>query len=197
MTAPIEDVSSLPGKEVADQYEEQIGKVKEIYAIDGDGHPTWVTVETKFEGAKRTVFIPLARLKDENGLLQVPYSLKHICGSPEVDGSDSISEECERELRAYYSIDRGDQELRTDNYSYATLVPDGEGTSKRVEDVDQLETPSADKRTDETQARLEDPGSSEIRTVTADDLMEENKKIRQAGERDREGGQDAEDRDPG
>jgi hypothetical protein len=196
MTAPIEDVSSLPGKEVADQYEEPIGKVQEIYAIDGDGHPTWVTVEAKFEGAKRTVFIPLARLKDEDGLLQVPYSLEHICSSPEVDGSDGISEECERELRSYYGIHRDERELRTDNDSYATLVPE-EGTSKPVDNVVELETPSADKRTDETRARLEDPGSSETRKVTADDMIEENKKLKQGGDGAGDGDEGAEDRDPG
>ena len=38
MTGPIEDVSSLPGMKVTDQEEITIGKVKEIYAIDGDGH---------------------------------------------------------------------------------------------------------------------------------------------------------------
>ena len=38
MTAAIEDVSSLPGKKVSDQDQNPIGEIKEIYAIDGDGH---------------------------------------------------------------------------------------------------------------------------------------------------------------
>jgi sporulation protein YlmC with PRC-barrel domain len=38
MTAPIEDVSSLPGKEVSDQTATRIGKVTKIYATDG--YPT-------------------------------------------------------------------------------------------------------------------------------------------------------------
>ena len=45
MTAPIEDVSSLPGKKVSDQEGSSIGKVKEIYATDGDGQPMWVEIE--------------------------------------------------------------------------------------------------------------------------------------------------------
>ena len=35
MTAPIEDVSSLPGKKISDQAENPVGEVKEIYATDG------------------------------------------------------------------------------------------------------------------------------------------------------------------
>lgn len=176
MTGPIEDVSSLPGMKVTDQEEITIGKVKEIYAIDGDGHPMWVTVEASFGmSEKRTVFIPLARLSDEDGKLRVPYSKKHIGETPEVDSSDGISPESERQLRDHYGIDRADQELRTDNKSYATLVPEEEGSAQLAEDPDKLETPNADKRTDETKARLQDPGSAKTRNDNADDLVDEAK----------------------
>lgn len=175
MTAPIEDVSSLPGKKVTDQEENTIGEIKEIYAIDGDGPPMWVTVEASFGmGNKRIVFIPLARLKDEDGELRVPYSKGHIEQTPEVDGSDGISAECERQLRDHYGIDTGDQELRQDNNSYATLVPEEEGTAKPAEDPDQLETPNADKRDEDTKERLHNPGSSETRDVDAGAIADEN-----------------------
>jgi hypothetical protein len=171
MTAPIEDLSSLPGKKLTDQEEVPIGEVKEIYALDGDGHAMYVTVEASFGmGDKRIVFIPIARLKDEDGRLRVPYSKEHISNTPEVDASDGISPECDRRLRDHFGIDRADQELRADNFSYATLVPEEEGTPKLVDDVEGLETPDADKRTEETKERLEDPGSAETRKVTADDV---------------------------
>jgi hypothetical protein len=175
MTAPVEDVSSLPGQTVSDQQENPIGEVKEIFATD-DGYPMWVSVElSQGIGDKRIVFIPLARLKDEDGDLRVPYSKNHIAESPEIDGSDGISEECDRELRVYYGIDAGDQELRADNKSYAALVPDEAGSAERVENADEVETPDADKRTDETKERLQDPGSAEMRNVTADDVVDEGK----------------------
>jgi len=174
MSAPIEDVTSLPGQKVTDQDGSTIGEIKEIYALDGDGEPMWVTLEASFGlGDKRTKFIPLARLKDEDGALRVPYSKNHIENTPEIDASDGISPECDRQLRDHFGIDRADQELRADNNSYATLVPEGEGTPQRVEDVDKLESPDADKRTDETRERLEDPGSSEIRKVSAQDVTGE------------------------
>ncbi len=169
MTTPIEDVSSLPGKKITDQAENPLGKVKEIYATDG--YPMWVAVEMSSGLAKkRTVFIPLARIKDEDGVLRVPYSAQRIGDAPDVDGSDGISAECDRQLRDYYGIDTGDQELRADNKSYATLVHEEGGESQLVENVDELETPDADTRTDETRERLSDPGSAEMRHVTAEDV---------------------------
>lgn len=178
MTAPIDDVTSLPGRKVTDQEENTIGEVKDIYAIDGDGHPMWITVEASSGMTdKKTVFIPIARLKDEDGDLRVPYSKDHILDTPEVDGSDGISDECDRKLRDHYGIDRADQELRSDNDSYATLVPeDEEGTAQKAEDPDSLETPDANKVDEETQGRLEDVGSAEMRNVTAEDVVHDDQK---------------------
>ena len=184
MTAPIEDVSSLPGKKISDQAENPVGKVKEIFATDG--YPMWVAVELSTGIAKRrTVFIPLARIKDENGELRVPYSAQRIGESPEVKDRDGISAECDRELRDYYGIDAGDQELRSDNKSYATLVPEQVGESARVENPDELDTPDADTRTDESRERLHDPGRAEMRHVTADEVAH-----------DTQDGGDQEDREP-
>lgn len=181
MTAPIEDVSSLPGKKISDQAENPVGKVKEIYA--SDGYPMWVAVEMSSGIAKRrTVFIPLARIKDEDGELRVPYSAQRIGDAPEVDSSDGISAECDRQLRDYYGIDTGDQELRADNKSYATLVPEEAGESKRVENADELETPDADTRTDDSRERLRDPGSAEIRHVSAEEVTHNTQKSSGDGE---------------
>ncbi len=175
MTAPIEDVSSLPGQKVSDQDENPIGEIKEIYAIDGDGDAMWVSVEAKFGmGDKRTVLIPLARLKDENGALRVPYSKDHIGNTPEIDGTDEISAESDRALRDHYGIDRADQELRDDNDSYATLVADTDATARRVEDPESLDTPQADKISEETRQRLHDPGDAKTRDVDAGALADEN-----------------------
>ncbi|HET6866795.1 MAG TPA: hypothetical protein VFH80_12830 [Solirubrobacteraceae bacterium] len=194
MTAPIEDVSALPGKKITDQAENPLGKVKEIYATDG--YPMWVAVEMSSGLTnKRTVFIPLARIKDEDGELRVPYSAQRIGDAPEIDDSDGISAECDRQLRDYYGIDTGDQELRADNKSYATLVPEEGGESRRVENPDELDTPDADTRTDESRERLHDPGSSEMRHVTAEDVAHNTQESDGDGE-DRESGEH-EDRESG
>lgn len=182
MTAPIEDVSSLPGKKLADQMANPIGKVTEIYATD-DGYPMWVGIEASpGVGGKRTVLVPLARLKDEDGELRVPYSKQHVIESPEVDADDGISAECDRELRDFYGIDAGDQEMRADNKSYAARVPEEGGAAERAEDPDQLETPDADTRTEESEARLHDPGSSDTRDVSAADVTHDNQQVEDSEE---------------
>jgi sporulation protein YlmC with PRC-barrel domain len=170
MTAPIEDVSSLPGKKVSDQEGTSIGKVTEIYQAEG-GQPMWVEIEGSFgTREKRTVLIPLARLKDEDGNIGVPYSKNRIGDCPEVDTSDGVSAESDRELRGYYGIGVGDQELRADNKSYATLVTDEPGEATRVEDADQLETPDPDKRTEESMERLQDSQRREARSGGVGDV---------------------------
>lgn len=184
MTAPIEDVSSLPGKKISDQAETPIGQVKEIFATE-DGYPMWVAIElAQGIGDKRLAFVPLARIKEEDGELRVPYSKQRIGDAPEVDGGDGISEECDRKLRDYYGIDTGDLEVRTDNQSYATLVPEEPGSSSRVEDAGELDTPDADTRTEESHERLRDPGSSEMRKVTAADVAHDEQKDTSDGAHD-------------
>jgi sporulation protein YlmC with PRC-barrel domain len=173
VTAPIEDISSLPGKKVADQQGASIGKVKEIYAADS-GQPMWVAIEGSFGSRdSRTVLIPLARLKDEGGEIGVPYSKDRIGDCPEVDTSDGISAQSDRELRGYYGIGTGDQELRSDNKSYATLVADEPGEASRVDDAGRLETPNPDKRTEESMERLQDSQRREARSGGVGDVTAE------------------------
>jgi hypothetical protein len=194
MTAPIEDVSSLPGKKVSDQAEQPVGEVKEIYATD-DGYPMWVAVEmSSGMGNKRIVFIPLARIKDEDGELRVPYSKQHLDDAPEIDPSDGISAECDRKLRDYYGIDAGDQELRADNKSYASRVADEVAEAKQVDNADEIETPDADTRTDETRKRLEDPGSAEMRQVSAEEVAHNTQGEGEGEDEDRSKEDDDDDR---
>jgi hypothetical protein len=173
MTKSIEDVSSLPGKKVIDQDQAPLGEVKSIYATD-DGFPMWIEIEVKTAlVTKERAVVPLARIKEENDDLLIQYSKQHILSAPKPE-DDCISEECDRELRMYYGIGTADQEMWADNASYATLVPEEPGGSaKRVEDPDDLETPDADKRTDETTERVRDPGSDELRDISAEDVFQE------------------------
>lgn len=195
MTAPIEDVSALPGKKLTDQMANTIGKISTVYAT-GDGYPMWVGVEAS-PGAtgKRTVLVPLARIKDENGELRVPYSKQRIIDSPEIDAEEGISAECDRALRDFYGIDTGDQEMRADNKSYAARVPENGGAAERAEDPGQLETPDADTRTEETKARLHDPGSSETRDVSAADVTHDEQHVEGSdGDSDGDSDEDSDDR---
>jgi hypothetical protein len=133
MTSPIEDVRSLPGKKVSDQQREEVGEICEIYEQDGD--PMWLTVKSSTGMASdRLVFIPVARLKQADGDIRVPYSVQHIHEFPKTEPEGELSEDQDRALRDYYSGDLGDQELRDRNEdSYAARVPDSDAPVKKAE----------------------------------------------------------------
>jgi sporulation protein YlmC with PRC-barrel domain len=135
MASPIEDVNRLPGQTVTDQLGKRIGKIKEVYAGDDESDPMWVVVEASTGlAASRNLYVPIARLKEEDGELRVPYSSSHIQNAPDVDVQDELSAEDDRLLRDFYAIDHADQEIRSHNDSYATRVPSREGEARRVTD---------------------------------------------------------------
>jgi sporulation protein YlmC with PRC-barrel domain len=133
MASRIEDVGSLPGKKITDQQGRDVGEVCQIYEQDGD--PMWVMVKSSTGMASdRLVFIPLARLKEEDDEIRVPYSVQHIQESPEADPEGELSEEQDRALRDFYSVDLGDQELRGKNEdSCAAQVPESDAPVKKAE----------------------------------------------------------------
>jgi sporulation protein YlmC with PRC-barrel domain len=134
MASAIEDVNSLAGETVNDQDGRKIGTVREIYCVGDSDAPMWVTVESSTGLTRsRLVFIPIARLKREGGQVRVPYSFQHLQSAPEVEANDELSQDDDRVLRDYYAIGLGDQEIRSDNESYASLVPDGDQPAKKVE----------------------------------------------------------------
>lgn len=177
MASPIEDVSSLPGESLCDQDGLKIGKLKRLFSIGDDQSVMWVTVETALGiGNKREVFVPLARLKHEDDELRVPYSTQHLQSSPEVDAGEELSAGDDQALRAYYGIGFADQELRTDNDSYAGQIPDAEGPARET-DAEEATEPERD--TGDARERIiakeseEDDGERDKpRKATTDDLLD-------------------------
>jgi hypothetical protein len=105
MSAPVKDVSQLPGKMVLDEHDEPIGEIDAVYAIGGERQPTWVTVEFRREdGEPKTVFIPLAQLRQEDGDPCLRYSTDHITCGPDVEPAHELSGPDESALRRYYSV---------------------------------------------------------------------------------------------
>ena len=133
MASAIEDVGSLRGKTLNDQEGQKVGEIKDVYGIGDESNPMWITVESSTGlSSNRMIFVPIARVKEEDGEVRVPYSTKHVQDSPEVEASDELSEEDDRMLRDYYAIDHADFEVRSDNDSYAAQVPDAEGQPRKL-----------------------------------------------------------------
>jgi hypothetical protein len=194
MALRIEDVSSLPGRMVVDQEGEEVGEIKEVYGLGDDSDPMWVVVVIKTGGllSKEVCrFVPMARLREKDENLSVPYSVGHIERSPEVDTEDEISEDEENELRVYYSIDLADQEFRNEPQSYAAQVPEGKGPSTKItDDLDDKEPAGwggpADREDDD---EPESKGDSD-----SDDSGEESDESEDSDDRDSES-KDSEDRE--
>jgi hypothetical protein len=135
MASAIEDVSRLPGETLHSQDGGPIGEIEQVYGVGDGGEPMWITVKASTGlGRTRLLFVPLARVKHEDNEIRVPYSEQHVQGSPEVESGGELSEEDDLALRNYYAIDLADQELRTDNESYAARVPEGDGAAKPIQD---------------------------------------------------------------
>jgi hypothetical protein len=150
--------------------------VKRLYATGEGGTVMWVTVETSLGiGNKREVFVPLGRLKQEHDELRVPYTSRHIHEAPEIEPRDELSDGEDRALRDYYSIDLADQELRTDNDSYAGQVPGEQGGARRIE-ADEARAPERD--TGEAAERIRHSDDDQLgdrpRKATAGDVFDED-----------------------
>jgi hypothetical protein len=199
MADVIEDVSSLPGETVRDQDGRTLGEVKEIYAVGDDDTPMWVTVETTTGiGRTRLVFIPIARLKQEEDQIRTPYSFQHIQESPEVEASDELSEEDDRALRTYYSVGLADQEMVDEPQSYASQVPDEEEPAKKadtdtvegqVREIDDKPPGERTREIDEAEnEEKDDEDDRKGRKATAEDVLDEkDEESKDEGEDDSKG----------
>ena len=183
MASAIEDASKLPGETVSDQDGLKIGKIKQLYSGGEGDSVMWVTVETSHGiGKKQELFVPLARLKEEYGDLRVPYSSQYVQSAPEVDAAGELSERDDRSLRDYYGIDVGDQELRSDNDSYAGQIPDDDGNARPI-DAERATEPERDtgQGAERMHAEAGEAGDGDgglddkPREATADDVIDDAK----------------------
>jgi hypothetical protein len=135
MAERIENAAELAGASVQDQDGANVGEIRAVYGVGEEQQPMWVTVESSLTAAtRRELFLPLARLKREDGQLRVPYSKRHLHDSPEVSASGELSGEDDRRLRDFYAIDLADTEQRVRGESYAAQVPDEDAPATRIED---------------------------------------------------------------
>jgi hypothetical protein len=137
MASAIDDPTQLPGQTLHGQDGEKVGEVKQVFGIGDGEEPMWVTVEIETGLTRnRLVFVPVARIKNERDEVRVPYTAQHLLDSPEVETDGELSEQDDRALRNYYAIDLADEELRTDQDTYAAQIPDAEGPARELDGRD-------------------------------------------------------------
>jgi PRC-barrel domain len=197
MASAIEDVSNLPGETLKDQDGRKIGEIKEIYAVGDNETPMWVTVESETGlGRSKRLFVPLARIKQQNDEIRVPYSFQHLHEAPDVEEDDQLSQEDDKALRNYYSVGLADQEMVDNRQSYASQVPDEDGPAKPIDaeaaegPVRELdERPSAERAAEAYDERQKESSAQEHekgRKATASDVMDENSSNGDGGSEEKE-----------
>ncbi len=138
MAAPIENPEELTGKDVYDLVGAQIGSVKQLYGGGGEGRPSWVAVKVSTGMIGReVVLVPIARLKEEDGQVRIPYTKQHLLDAPEVQSEDELSEEDVGQLSDYYAVSRGDQPAEDNPDSYASQMPDVGDAPQPLDQSDQ------------------------------------------------------------
>jgi hypothetical protein len=137
MATPIEEPEELAGADVYDQMGEQLGSVKRLYGAGGEGAPSWVGIDV-FTGmiGRQLVLVPLARLKQEDGQVRVPYTKQHLMDAPDLDAEDGLSEKDEERLNDYYAVARGDQPAEDNPDSYSSQMPDADGPPEPLSQAD-------------------------------------------------------------
>lgn len=134
MATPIEEPEQLTGRDLYDQVGEKVGSIDRLYAAGGEGDPSWVAVKvsTGMFGSRLTL-VPLARLKEEEGQVRVPYSKQHLLDAPELEADRELSEEEAGELGDYYAVGRGDQPAEDNPGSYASQMPEEDGPPQPID----------------------------------------------------------------
>ncbi|HET9719528.1 MAG TPA: PRC-barrel domain-containing protein [Solirubrobacteraceae bacterium] len=137
MAAPVEEPDQLAGADVYNQVGEPLGSVRRLYGSGGDGPPSWVGVEVRtgmFGG--RLVLVPLARLKQEDGQIRVPYDAQHLLDAPRIDAEEALTEEDLAALSDYFAVGRGDQPSEDNPSSYASQMPDAADPPEKLAPTD-------------------------------------------------------------
>jgi hypothetical protein len=132
--APLEDPLAVVGETVFDQAGRPFGKVDRVYAPSGEAdHTMWVGVSVrKGMFAHDLAVLPLTRVKEHGGRLQVPYSSQHVLGGPTISSPDELSVEDQQALLSYYAVGRGDAPPESSG-SYAGQDVEVNGSAQPVE----------------------------------------------------------------
>lgn len=94
----------IDGGEVVGSDGEKIGKIGQVYLDNQTGDVTWVTVKTGLFGTKES-FVPTDNATVSGDTVTVPYDKSKIKDAPHSsDVGDSLSEQQEDELYAYYGV---------------------------------------------------------------------------------------------
>jgi sporulation protein YlmC with PRC-barrel domain len=104
MEGPIQLMRTWIDKPLYDADQQKIGTIDEIYYDETTGRAEWLLVKTGLFGTKKS-FVPALQARASNDRLSVPYSEGRVKDAPRIDKGDTLTDELERQLYAYYDLD--------------------------------------------------------------------------------------------
>ena len=97
------NIDALPGREVYGTDGRRIGKVGQVFVLEGTDEPTWMTVHTGLFGTHES-FVPVADATERGDELHVPYEKSFVQDAPRIDDASELTVEHEAELYRYYGV---------------------------------------------------------------------------------------------
>jgi uncharacterized protein (TIGR02271 family) len=104
MPLDISNLAQYRGAQVVDSSGSKIGKIDEIYLDDVTGNPEWALVNMGLFGSSSN-FVPLRDADASGDTVTIPYTKDMVKDAPNMAADGHLSEDEERELYRYYSMD--------------------------------------------------------------------------------------------
>lgn len=92
------------GTEVFDNDGHRIGKVGQVFVLQGTDTPTWAAVQTGLFGMHES-FVPVADATMRGDELIVPFAKDFVKDAPRIADSEDLTAEQEIELYRYYGVE--------------------------------------------------------------------------------------------
>lgn len=97
------NIDALPGREVYGSDGRRIGKVGQVFVLEGTDDPTWMTVHTGLFGTHES-FVPVSEATERGDELHVPFEKAFVHEAPRIDDASELTVEHEAELYRYYGM---------------------------------------------------------------------------------------------
>lgn len=97
------NIDALPGREVFGSDGRRIGKVGQVFVLEGTDDPTWMTVHTGLFGTHES-FVPVSEATERGDELHVPFEKAFVHDAPRIDDASELTVEHEAELYRYYGV---------------------------------------------------------------------------------------------
>ncbi|GAA1420440.1 PRC-barrel domain-containing protein [Agrococcus citreus] len=97
------NIDALPGREVFGSDGRRIGKVGQVFVLEGTDDPTWMTVHTGLFGTHES-FVPVSEATERGAEVHVPFEKSFVQDAPRIDDATELTVEHEAELYRYYGV---------------------------------------------------------------------------------------------